>query len=381
MDFGFSDTQIMVREQLREFVADRIVGENHDWDDQENFPTEVYDEFAELGLLGLHLPEEAGGEGFDPITSGLVYEELGRGDVGLAMLALAENLVNKLVWEYGDGTQRDIVRDARQGDIHVCFGLTEPGQGSDAQNLDTHAKPTDDRWVISGEKTASTGATLADYCFVIARQTGGNEDTRAFLLPLDADGVEVQPYGGLGCEVSGWGQIYMDDVELPREARVGEKNAFKMAMQTFDKSRAWIALYTLGAAQQTLDETVTYLKEREAMGKPLAGYEGPQFEFAEQQTMVDAARLKAYESLWRAKKGKSHTKDAAMVKWLGPKVGVETVKKCLVLHGHYGYSDDFGIGKRLRDVVGQQIADGTPHVQKVIVARETFGREYLPYDR
>ena len=381
MNFGFTDTQKMVREQLRAFVLDRIAGENESWDDAENFPDGIYDELAELGILGLSVPEDAGGEGFDPLTSGLVYEELGRGDVGLAMLVMAENIVHDLVWEYGNETQRELVEESVRGDIRVCFALSEPGQGSDAQNVDTTAEPTDDGWVLSGEKTAITGATLADYAYIIARETGPNAGIRAFVVPLDADGVDIQPYGGLGCEVSGWGQIFLDDVELAQNARVGDGNAFKMAMQTFDKSRAWIALYALGAAQQTLDETATYLTEREAMGKPLAKYEGPQFEFAEQQTMVDLARLKAYETLWRADEGLDHTRDAAMVKWIGPKVSVETVKTCLILHGHYGYSDDFGIGKRLQDVVGQQIADGTPHVQKIIVARETFGREYLPYDR
>lgn len=381
MEFGFTDTQRMVRDQIREFVTDRIAGENHGWDDETNFPADVYDELADLGMLGLALPEEAGGEGFDPVTAGVVYEELGRGDIGLAMLVMGENLVRSLVWENGDEAQRDVVRESRRGDCHVCFALTEPGQGSDAQNLDTRAEPTDDGWLINGEKTAITGATLADYCFLIARQTGPEEDIHAYLLPMDADGVEVTPYPAMGCEVSGWGQIHLDDVVLPKEAKIGERNAFKLAMQTFDKSRAWISLYCLGAAQQTLDETATYLTEREAMGKPLAKYEGPQFEFAEQQTMVEAARLKAYETLWRSIEGLDHTRDAAQVKWLGPEVSVETIRKCLILHGHYGYSNDFGIEKRLRDVQGQQIADGTPHVQKIVVARETFGREYLPYDR
>jgi cyclohexanecarboxyl-CoA dehydrogenase len=379
MEFGLTETQRLFRDQLRSFVDETIVGQNHDWDDEERFPHDVYDSMAELGLLGLHLPESAGGEGLDAVTSGVVYEELGRGDVGLAMLALSENLVNRLLWEYGGEHHREVVSRARRGDCHVCFGLTEPGQGSDAQSVETTATRTDDGWVLSGEKTAITGATLADYCFVVARQ--GDGAIRAFTVPLDAAGVEVQPYAGLGCEVSGWGQVYMDDVELAADARVGDTNAFKMAMRTFDRSRSWIGLYALGAAQRTIDETETYLTEREAFGKPLASYEGPQFELAEVQTYVDAARLKAYESLWKADEGLDHTRDAAMVKWWAPQVSVDTVRTCLVLHGHYGYSDDFGIGKRLRDVVGQQIADGTPHVQKLVYARETFGREYLPYSR
>lgn len=377
MHFGLTETQQLFRTQLRSFVDENVVGENHDWDDGEAFPHDVYDAMADLGLLGLHLPEAADGEALDALTAGIVYEELGRGDVGLAMLALSENLVNSLFWEYGNETHRDVVRRARRGECHVCFGLTEPGQGSDAQSIETRATETDDGWVLSGEKTAITGATLADYCFVVARQ--GNDDIRAFMVPLDADGVQIQPYGGLGCEVSGWGQIFLDDVELDGDARVGDTNAFKMAMRTFDRSRAWIGLYSLGSAQRTIDETVTYLTEREAFGKPLASYEGPQFELAEAQTYVDAARLKAYEALWKADEGLAHTRDAAMVKWWAPQVSVDVVRTCLVLHGHYGYSDDFGLGKRLRDVLGQQIADGTPHVQKLIFARETFGREYLPY--
>lgn len=155
VDFGFTETQLMVRDQLREFVTERIVGENHDWDAEDTFPSDVYGDFADLGLLGLCLPEEAGGEGFDPLTAGLIYEELGRGDVGLAMLAMAENIVNGLVWEYGNETQRDVIREAVRGETHVSFGLTEPGQGSDAQNIDTIAEPADDGWVLSGEKTAS----------------------------------------------------------------------------------------------------------------------------------------------------------------------------------------------------------------------------------
>lgn len=220
----------MVRSQLREFVTERIVGENFGWDD-EAFPTDVYDDMTDLGLLGLHLSEEAGGEGFDPVTAGVVYEELGRGDVGLEMIARSENLVNKLLWEYGDENHRDVAKNVRAGEEHICFGLTEPGQGSDAQNIETMAEPTDDGWVLSGEKTAITGATLADYCFVIAHQSDPDA-IRAYLLPLDADGVDVQPYAGMGCEVSGWGQIFMDDVEIPAAARVADENAFKMAMRT-----------------------------------------------------------------------------------------------------------------------------------------------------
>ncbi|MFQ3319358.1 MAG: cyclohexanecarboxyl-CoA dehydrogenase [Natronomonas sp.] len=377
MDFELDQVQRTFQSRFRDVVDDHIVGENGDWDDG-NFPEDVYQVLVDIGMLGLHLPEELDGQAVDPLTAGIAYEELGRGDVGLATLVLSENIATKILGEYGDEHHRDVAAEVARGEAKIAFGLTEPDHGSDASDIETTARRADDEWVFSGEKTAITVATLADYCLLFARLDDESE-IGAFLLPTDQPGVEVQPYAGMGCEVSGWGQLYLDDARAPAGARVGEQSGFKMAMETFDKSRAWIGLYSLGAAQQTLDETEQYLTEREAFGKPLAGFEGPQFQVAELQTKVDSARLKAYETLWRATEGKPHTKDAAMVKWYAPDVAVETIHECLVLHGHYGYAEDFGIEQRLRDTIGLQIGDGTPQVQKLVIARETFGREYLPY--
>lgn len=378
MEFGLNQVQRMYRDQLREYVRDNVRGENGAWDDDENFPTDVWDDLCELGVVGMSIPKAFGGEGLDPITAGVVYEELGRGDVGFATLVLAENLVNHLLAEYGRERHREMAAANANGDVHLAFALTEPDHGSDAQAIETTAERVDDGWVLTGEKTAITGATTADYVLTYAREAK-SDGIRAFVVPTEAAGVECKPYPALGCEVSGWGQIHLDGVCVDDDALVSEDDGFKMAMQTFDKSRAWIGLYCLGAARQTLEETQRYLVEREAFGKPLAGYEGPQFQMAELETHLDSARLKAYEALWRAREGKPHTKDAAMVKWYAPQISTRTIHECLVLHGHYGYSKDFGIEKRLRDTIGLEIGDGTPHVQKLIVARETFGSEFLPY--
>ena len=376
MDFALSPVQEAFKSELGDVVEDLIVGENADWSDG-NFPDDVYDLLADLGMTGLELPEELDGQGVGALTAGVAYEQLGRGDVGLATLVLAENISAKILAN-GDDDHREVAAEVARGDAHIAFALTEPDHGSDAAAVETVARKEGDEWVFSGEKTAITGATLADYCLLFARRDG-TDDIGAYLLPMDQPGVETQPYPAMGCEVSGWGQIYLDDARAPEWAAVSERDGFRAAMETFDTSRAWIGLYCIGAAQQTLDETIDYLKEREAFGKPLAGYEGPQFQIAELQTKLDSVRLKAYEALWKADEGRDRTKDAAMVKWYAPELAVETIRECLVLHGHYGYSTDFGIEKRLRDTIGLQIGDGTPQVQKLVVAREIFGREYLPY--
>lgn len=378
MDFALSQTQRLYQSQLRDYIEEMMIGESIDWNADEQFPHDVWTDLTDFGVIGMSIPETVGGEGLDPLTAGIVYEELGRGDVGLATLVLAENLVNHLLAEYGDDRHREIAAANAVGDVHLAFALTEPDHGSDAQAIETRAERDGDEWVLTGEKTAITGATIADYCLIYAREVA-TDGIRAFLVSTDVDAVDVSEYSAMGCDVSGWGQLRFDGVRVSDDAKVSDVNGFKMVMETFDTSRAWIGLYCLGAARQTLEETQQYLTEREAFGKPLASYEGPQFQIAELETHLDAARLKAYEALWRATEGKTHTKDAAMVKWYAPQVSTRTIHECLVLHGHYGYSREFGIEKRLRDTIGLEIGDGTPHIQKLIMARETFGAEYLPY--
>lgn len=378
MDFEPSEVQQRYQNEVSKFVEDEVIGESLSWDDGENFPDDVYETCIELGLCGLFLPEDVGGQDLDALTVGMIYEQLGRGDVSLPMLFLVQNGVNDMLYRYGDERQRELAVANSEGENKLCFAVTEPEHGSDAAAYEASAELRNGEWLMNGTKTAVTGATVADYAFTAFR-IEEEETIGAFIVPLDADGVEVSPYEGMGCETEGWGQIFFDDARIEEDARIGERSAFKMAMEFFDVSRPSISAYSLGAAQQTLDETKEYLVEREAFGKPIASYEGPMFQVAEMQTHLDCARLKTYEALWKADQGIDQTMDAAMSKWYTPKVCVDVIQECLVLHGHYGYSKDFGIEKRLRDVLGQRIADGTPQIQKLIIGREIFGREHLPY--
>ncbi len=378
MEFGFTETQQMFRSQLREYVEENVVGEAVDWDDEDDFPHDVYGDLADMGVVGMSLPEEAGGDDLGAVTTGVVYEEIGRGDVGLAALLNVQNLVNELLYEYGTERQQEIAKANARGENFLAFGLTEPGQGSDAQSIETRAERDGDEWVISGEKTAITVATLADYTLLYAREAESGE-IRTFVVPMDHEDVEVQPYLGLGCVVSGWGQIFFDDARLSEDALLSDRNGFKLAMESFDKGRGWVSLYCAGAAAQTLEETKQYMLDREVFDQQLARYQGPQFEHAEMKTRLEMARLMAYKSLWESDEGQNNSETAAMAKWYAPDVCSQIVRQCIVLHGHYGYAADRGLGKRMMDVIGHQIADGTPQIQKNIIARETFGREYLQH--
>jgi cyclohexanecarboxyl-CoA dehydrogenase len=378
MEFGLTEPQQMFRDQISDFVEENVIGENLAWDDGENFPYDVVEDLGEMGVIGMNLPEGMDGSGLDPVTMGVVYEELGYGDVAFTMLLMVQNIANAVLSKSDTPDHHEIAAANARGEVILSWGLTEPDHGANAQSIETEARKEGDEWVIDGEKTAITGATFGDYIVLYARKASSDE-IRAYLVPYGADGVQVQPYHGIGGRVSGWGQVFLDDVRVPENALISKQSGFKVAMEQFDPSRGWIPLYCLGAAQQTLEETEQYLKDREAFGKPVAKFQGPQFELAEMWTKVESARLKAYEALWKAKEGQDFTMDASMAKLFGTQLSTQVIHDCMILHGHYGYSEDFGLGKRMQDIIGLEIGEGPHQIQKLIIARERLGREYLPY--
>jgi cyclohexanecarboxyl-CoA dehydrogenase len=267
------------------------------------------------------------------------------------------------------------------GERIIAFGLTEPGAGSDAAALATTATRDGDSYLVSGEKASITFAGMADACIVFARTGGsGARGIGALLVPLDDPGVSRRIYRSTGERLSQRGSLVFDGVRVPAANRLGdERGGFVQAMAAFDYNRAVIALCCIGAAEQSLDETIEYAKQRHTFGKPIAKHEGVSFQIAEHLTMLSAARLLAYQCLALRDRGQPHTKEAAMAKWLGPKVSAEAIHSCILLHGWMGYDQELPHEQRLRDVIGLEIGDGTPEIMKAIIARETFGREFAAY--
>jgi cyclohexanecarboxyl-CoA dehydrogenase len=239
-----------------------------------------------------------------------------------------------------------------------------------------------DGYLITGEKSGISLGMVAQAAILFAR-TDADAKARgvtAFLVPLDLPGISRSPLRDLGTRAIARAVLSFDHVRVPASHRLGaEGTGFYQVMQGFDYNRVLIALSCLGVAQISLDETMTYVKERRTFGRALATYEGVSFPIAEAATHVDACRLLSYRALWLADRSEPYTKESAMVKWWGPKLSVETIHQCLLLHGHYGYTDELPFGQRMRDVIGLEIGDGTAEVMKIMVARELMGREALPY--
>ena len=402
MDFAFTPEQEELARTVRAFAARELAPRSRDWDRSSVFPKDTWLQMGELGLLGLRIPVEYGGVDASYVMVGIAMEELARGDFsctyGIQLAALAGEILGKN--GHPEICRQWLPRVAR-GESPMALALTEPSAGSDAAALQCRARRDGDAFVITGEKSGISLGMAADAAIVFARDAaaGDGASTRrgrvapepgtarvsargvsAFLVPLDAPGVSRSALRDLGSHAVGRAVLSFDQVRIPASHLIGaEGSGFHQVMRGFDYNRVAIALACLGIAEISLEETMAYVRERTTFGRPLARYEGVSFPIAEAATQLEAARLLCYRTLWHADRGEPHTKEAAMVKWWAPRIARETIHQCLLLHGHYGYTDELPFEQRLRDVIGLEIGDGSAEIMKIIVARELMGRESLPY--
>jgi cyclohexanecarboxyl-CoA dehydrogenase len=383
LDFTLTTEQQDLARTLRAFARRELAPRSRDGDRGGDFPWELWRRMGEVGVLGFRIPVEYGGLPADLVTVGLAMEEVARGDMsatyGIQLATLAGDILTatapveiKKAWLPGIAS----------GETVLALALTEPGGGSDAARLTCRAERDGDDYVLTGEKSGISLGMAARAAIVFARVTpsGRGSGITAFLVDLASPGVSRSPLRDLGSRAVGRAVIAFDRVRVPAQHRLGEEGTgFTRVMRGFDYNRCLIALACLGAATISLEETMAYVMERQAFGRRLAQFEGVSFPLAEAATHIEGARWLAYRALWLADRGESHTKEAAMVKWWAPKLAADVVHQCLLLHGHYGYTDELPFEQRLRDVIGLEIGDGTAEVMKLVIARELMGRESLPY--
>ena len=383
MDLAFSPEQEELVRILRQFARRELAPHSAAWDRSGQFPWEAWRRMGELGLLGLRVPAAYGGQESDFVTLGIAMEEIGRGDFactyGIQLAGLAGEILGRSAPE--EIKARWLPPVAR-GEAVMALALTEPGAGSDAANLACRAEREGGDYVLTGEKSGISLGMAAQSAIVFARTdpAGRARGITAFLVDLAQPGVSKSPLRDMGTRAIGRAVLSFDHVRVPASHRLGEEGTgFYQVMQGFDYNRIGIALACLGVAEQSLEETITYVKERKAFGRALARFEGVSFPIAEAATQVEACRWLCYRAMWLADQGRPHTKESAMTKWWGPRLSVETIHQCLLLHGHYGYTDELPFEQRMRDVIGLEIGDGAAEVMKMVVARELLGRESLPY--
>src|SRR5262245_43451913 len=382
LDFSFTAEQEELARTLRAFARKELAPRSGQWDRSGEFPWDAWRQMGELGLLGLRAPVELGGADADLVTTGVAVEEIARGDFcatyGIQLAAFAGEILGR---NGLDEVRERWIPPTARGEAVIALALTEPGTGSDAAHLACRAERDGDDYVLTGEKSGISLGMAAQAAIVFARTGGGGaRGISAFLVPLDRPGVARSALRDLGSHVIVRAVLSFDRVRIPASHRIGAEGAgFRQVMQSFDVNRVLIGLACLGAAQISLEETMAYVKERQAFGRPLARFEGVSFPIAEAATQLEAARWLCYRALWLADRGAPFTKESAMVKAWIPRLAVDTIHQCLLLHGHYGYTSELPFEQRMRDVMGLEIGDGAAAIMKMVVARELMGRETLPY--
>jgi alkylation response protein AidB-like acyl-CoA dehydrogenase len=386
MDLSLTDEHEAVRALAADFTDRELIPHAAEWDRAESVDRAVVKRLGDLGFLGMTIPEEYGGSGGDHLSYCLVMEELGRGDTAVrGIVSVSLGLVTKPLLAYGTEEQkRHWIPRLTAGEALGCFGLTEPGNGSDAGHLKTKAV-RDDRtgdWLLSGTKIFITNGTWADVALVFAR-TGakdgrpddGPRGITAFLVPTDTPGFAAREIKGkLGLRGQATAELILDEVRVPDAARLGDLGqGFKIAMSTLDKGRMSVAAGCVGLIQACLNASVAYATERDQFGKPIANYQLVQEMLADISVDLDAGRLLVWRVADLIERGQPYATAASTAKLFCSEAAVRAANNAIQVFGGYGYIDEYPVGKYLRDARVLTLYEGTSQIQKLLLGRALTG--------
>ena len=335
------------------------------------FPADVLATLGEAGLLGLNTPEEAGGEGAGELLTGMVCEELASADFLSGVLVIQSGTACKLLHSFGDpAVAAEWLPRILAGRTTIALGLTEPQSGSDLAEITTRARMDGGDWVISGQK-ACVSLSGSDGIIVLAATSDG---PGLFLVPRGSAGHTISRVDYMGGRASGRGIMIFDDVRVPARFRIGEPSAgIRLILRSRSSSRLLACLVAVGAARTAVGDAVTWAKERETFGAPLATRQGVAFPLVDAWTDIELARLMCHKGLWKADRSLDFRQEAAMAKSWIPARMVAACHEALIIFGHLGYSREHPSQLRLRDVIGTEIGEGATNIQRILLARQLLG--------
>jgi alkylation response protein AidB-like acyl-CoA dehydrogenase len=374
-DTALNEEQLAVRNLARDFAESEIRPVVMEYDESQEFPTEIFRKMAELGFLGITVPTELDGSGLGFVEYALIVEEIARIDPSMALGVAAHNgLCTGHIFRFGSEElkQKYVPRLAR-GETMGAWGLTEPGSGSDAGGMQTVARRDGNEWVINGSKNFITHGTVGDIAVIMAvtnREAGANGIT-AFVLDKSMPGFYAsKKENKLGMRCSDTSSLVFEDVRVPAENMIGaEGEGFKQALQILDGGRISIAALSVGLAQGALDAALKYGNERKQFGKKIADFQGIQFKLAMMATEVEAARLMTYKAAYMRDHGQDFAIEASKAKYFASEVSVRCALEAVQIHGGYGYIKEYPVEKYYRDAKLLTIGEGTSEIQKIVISR------------
>ena len=383
MDFSLTADQREIQALAHDFAQAEIEPNASAWDREHRFPTELYGKLAELGLLGVCVPEELGGAGADFLSYILVLEELSRADAGVGVtVAVHTSACTLPLLSFGTEEQRErFVPPLARGEKIGAFALTEAEAGSDAGALRTRAEPDGDGWSITGAKQWITNGTYAGTFLLFARtdpEIEGARGVSAFVL--DDEHVRVtREEEKLGLNSSSTADLVVEGAHVDRDRLLhDEGRGFLVAMSTLDGGRIGIAAQALGIAQAAYDVAREYAKERRTFGKRIADHQAIQWKLADMSTEIDAARLLVYRAGWLKDQGEPHTEAGAKAKLFASEMARRQTAEAIQILGGYGYTKEFPLERYYRDAKITEIYEGTSEIQRIVIARKILELQREP---
>ena len=373
MNFELTEEQQLVRDTVRGFARDRVAPVAEELDREQRFPYDLVAELAELGLMGMTIPEEYGGAGADTVSYAIAVEELTRVDSSVAITVAAHHSLGTLpIYYFGNEEQKQQwLPDLASGRKLAAFGLTEPGAGSDAGATRTTAELRDGRWTIDGSKMFITNAgTDITACVTLTARTGEDEISN-IVVPNGTSGYAISPpMHKLGWRASDTRELSFDSCTVPEANLLGPRGeGFRQFLTILDGRRISVAAMGVGLAQGAYDLAYSYALEREQFGKPIAKFQAVRFQLADMATEIEAGRALVYKAAWLKDQGGEFARDAAMAKLYTGELSHRVVNAALQIHGGYGYMEESAIARLYRDQKILEIGEGTNEVQRMVIAR------------
>jgi alkylation response protein AidB-like acyl-CoA dehydrogenase len=358
---------------VREFALTRVAPVAEELDREARFPYELIAEMAELGLMGIPIPEQYGGGGSDTVSYAIAVEELTRIDSSVAITVAAHTSLGTMpIYLYGSEEQKqEWLPRLASGEALAAFGLTEPDAGSDAGATRTSAELRDGSWIVNGSKMFITNAgTDITACVTITALTGDGEISN-IVVPNGAPGYEISaPMHKLGWRASDTRELSFRDCAVPEANLLGERGkGFRQFLEILDGGRISVAAMGVGLAQGAYDLALAYAKERHQFGKPIAEFQAVQFALADMATEIDAGRALVHRAAWLKDRGKAFALAAAQAKLYTGLLSNRAVNAALQIHGGYGFMDEFAISRLYRDQKILEIGEGTNEVQRMVIAK------------
>jgi len=373
LNFDLTKEQQLVRETVREFAESRIAPVAAELDREHRFPYDLVVELAELGLMGMTVPEEYGGAGADALSYAIAIEELTRIDSSAAITVAAHHSLGTLPILYfgNDEQKREWLPQLASGQKLAAFGLTEPGAGSDAGATRTTAELRDGQWIVNGSKLFITNAgTDITACVTITARTGEDEISN-LIIPNGTPGYEISaPLEKMGWNASDTRELSFTDCAVPEGNLLGGRGeGFNQFLEILDGGRISVGAMGVGLAQGAYDLAVAYTQEREQFGRPIAKFQAVQFRLVDMATEIAAGRNLVYSAAWTKDQGRPFGKEAAIAKLYTGEMSNRVVNWALQVHGGYGYMSEYAISRLYRDQKILEIGEGTNEVQRMVIAR------------